>query len=122
MRAQQLRAFATFQPPSLVKLRPLQKGRLMVIDSRKLVGILSIACFMALSGSLGLAFAQESASRDISMEALVKDGYEIKAMQRGTERSNGFVVLLQRGTEVRSCLMRIERAQNRAPTRKTVCF
>jgi hypothetical protein len=58
----------------------------------------------------------------ITMEALARQGFEVKAVERGSERSNGFLVLMQRAGEIRTCLMRIERAQGQAPRQTSICF
>ncbi|MCA3630575.1 MAG: hypothetical protein IOC35_09670 [Methylobacterium sp.] len=58
----------------------------------------------------------------VSMEALTRQGFEIKAMERASDRANGFVVMLQRAGEVRTCLMRIERDQSQAPRATSLCF
>lgn len=56
------------------------------------------------------------------LEALVRQGFEVKAMQQYGAQAGQFVVMLQRSGEVRTCLMRIERPQGAAPARRTVCF
>lgn len=56
------------------------------------------------------------------MEMLTRQGFEVKAMQRASERTNGFVVLLQRAGEVRTCLLRIDREQGQQPRQTSVCF
>lgn len=58
----------------------------------------------------------------ITMEMLTRQGFEVKAMQRASERANGFVVLLQRAGDVRTCLMRIDRDQGQQPRQTSVCF
>ncbi|MBN8534815.1 MAG: hypothetical protein J0L51_12105 [Rhizobiales bacterium] len=58
----------------------------------------------------------------ITMEVLARQGFEVKAIERGSERSNGFLVLMQRAGEIRTCLMRIERAQGQAPRQTSICF
>jgi hypothetical protein len=58
----------------------------------------------------------------ISMEMLARQGFEVKAIERASERANGFLVLMQRAGEVRTCLMRVERAQGQAPRQTSLCF
>ncbi|MCA3612537.1 MAG: hypothetical protein IOC55_09010 [Methylobacterium sp.] len=58
----------------------------------------------------------------VNIEALTRQGFEIKAMERASDRANGFVVMLQRAGEVRTCLMRIERDQAQAPRASSLCF
>ncbi|MFM8751445.1 hypothetical protein [Rhabdaerophilum sp.] len=58
----------------------------------------------------------------VNIEALTRQGVEIKAMERASDRANGFVVMLQRAGEVRTCLMRLERDQGQAPRASSVCF
>ncbi len=58
----------------------------------------------------------------ITMEILGRQGFEVKAVTRASDRSPGFVVLMQRAGEVRTCLMRIERAANQAPRQSSICF
>jgi hypothetical protein len=58
----------------------------------------------------------------ITMEVLARQGFEVKAIERASERANGFLVLMQRAGEVRTCLMRIERAQGQAPRQTSLCF
>ena len=58
----------------------------------------------------------------ITLEMLAREGYEIKAIQSATTRGFGFVVMLQRGAEVRTCLMRIERGTEGRPSKQSVCF
>lgn len=57
-----------------------------------------------------------------TIDALGRQGFEIKAVTQASERAGGFVVLMQRAGEVRTCLMRIERAEGRAPRQVSVCF
>ncbi len=92
----------------------------MRLDSRIVILALWFSTLLALTSTY--AFAQDADNAKApSVEALVKDGYEIKAVERGNERAP-FLVLLQRGTEMKSCLMRIERGRGREPTRKSACF
>jgi hypothetical protein len=93
----------------------------MQFDSRFVVFALALSTALALGS--GFAFAQDKTNRAaaVSMDDLVKDGYEIKAMERGTERAP-FVVLLQRGAEMKSCILRISRENGRTPARESICF
>jgi hypothetical protein len=58
----------------------------------------------------------------VTLDVLVRQGFEIKAVERTSERSMDFVVLVQRSGELRTCLMRINRDQNRALRRDSLCF
>jgi hypothetical protein len=58
----------------------------------------------------------------LTMEVLGRQGFDVKAVTRASERTGGFLVLMQRAGEVRTCLMRIERAEGRVPRRASVCF
>ena len=58
----------------------------------------------------------------VTLEMLASDGYEVKAIQRATTRGFGFVVMMQRGASVRTCLMRISRGSDGRPARDSVCF
>ncbi len=93
----------------------------MRIDSRFVALALAVSTILAVGSSFARAQDKTNRATTVSMEALVKDGFEIKAMERGTERAP-FVVLLQRGTEMRSCILRISRNGNATPTRESVCF
>ncbi len=58
----------------------------------------------------------------LTIEVLAGQGFEVKAIERASERANGFVVLMQRAGAVRTCLMRIDRDQGRSPRQTSVCF
>ncbi|MCZ8374516.1 MAG: hypothetical protein O9342_03980 [Beijerinckiaceae bacterium] len=58
----------------------------------------------------------------VTLDVLVRQGFEIKAVERTSERSMDFVVLVQRSGELRTCLMRINRDQNRSLRRDSLCF
>ncbi len=58
----------------------------------------------------------------ITLDVLVRQGFEVKAIERTSERSMDFVVMVQRSGELRTCLMRITRDQNRALRRDSACF
>lgn len=58
----------------------------------------------------------------VTMEMLARQGFEVKAIERASERASGFLVLLQRAGEVRTCLMRIDRDQGRQPRQTSICF
>lgn len=64
----------------------------------------------------------QPAQPTITLEMLVKQGFEIKAVERGSERNAGFLVILQRSGDIRTCLMRITRDSNRTPRRESFCF
>lgn len=58
----------------------------------------------------------------VTVEMLVRQGFEVKAVERGSERNAGFLVILQRSGEIRTCLMQITRDANRNPRRESFCF
>lgn len=58
----------------------------------------------------------------VTLDLLVRQGFEIKAVERTSERSGDFVVMVQRSGELRTCLMRLSRDANRAFRRDSVCF
>lgn len=58
----------------------------------------------------------------VTMDMLVRQGFEVRGMERTSDRSADFVVILQRSGEVRTCLMRITRDANRQPKRDSLCF
>ena len=76
------------------------------------------------TGSTGALRAQATPpnANDMTLEMLARDGYEVKAIQRATTRGFGFVVMMQRGANVRTCLMRINRGPDGRPARESVCF
>jgi len=57
-----------------------------------------------------------------TLETLARDGYEIKAVQNASSRGLGFVVMMQRGAEVRTCLMQIAKSSDGRPSKQSVCF
>ena len=57
-----------------------------------------------------------------ALETLVKQGFEVKAMDRTSNTSADFVIMLQRSGEIRTCLMRLSRDSNRQLKRDSVCF
>jgi hypothetical protein len=57
-----------------------------------------------------------------TMEALVRQGFEIKSMERVSDRAANFMVLVQRGAEFRTCLLRVLQDANRNPRQESVCF
>jgi hypothetical protein len=92
----------------------------MRLDSRFLVLTLVFSTAMAFGSAF--AFAQAKTNRgSVSLEALVAEGYEIKGMERGQDQAP-FIVLLQRGTDVKSCILRIRRNPAAVPTRESICF
>lgn len=62
------------------------------------------------------------ASPSATVETLARDGYEIKAIQNAASRGLGYVVMMQRGPEVRTCLMRITKGADSRPAKQSVCF
>lgn len=58
----------------------------------------------------------------VEIEALVRQGFEVKAVERASERDSSYLMILQRSGEIRSCVLRITRDQNRNPKRESVCF
>ncbi len=58
----------------------------------------------------------------ISIDMLVRQGFEVKALERTSDKSTDFVVILQRSGEIRTCLMRINRDANRTLRRDSTCF
>lgn len=86
------------------------------------MGRLGIAGVVMVAGVV-LAEAQTTpAQPNVTLESLAREGYEIKAIHSATARGGGFVVMMQRSGEVRSCLMRIERNADGRPVRQSVCF
>lgn len=79
---------------------------------------------LALVWGPGVLCAQQTPpnANTTTLEMLAREGYEIKAIQSATTRGFGFVVMLQRGAEVRTCLMRIERGTEGRPSKQSVCF
>jgi len=82
------------------------------------------ALFVMLAGVAAEDVQQSVPSRPVAatIETLAREGYEIKAIHGATARGGGFVVMMQRSGEVRSCLMRIERNADGRPSRRSVCF
>lgn len=58
----------------------------------------------------------------VSLDMLVRQGFEVKGMERTSDKGTDFVVIVQRSGEVRTCLMRISRDANRQLKRDSVCF
>jgi hypothetical protein len=56
------------------------------------------------------------------LEDLVRQGFEVKAMENAGGGEGRFVVLLQRSGEVRTCLLRIDVPRGTTPVRRSVCF
>jgi hypothetical protein len=95
----------------------------MRIDPR-FIAVTIVACSVAAlaSGQVKAEEALPIAEGDVSIETLTKDGFEVKAIaQGGRQNGNGYVVMLQRGADIRTCLMRLTN-DRRAPRRQTVCF
>ncbi|WP_136657015.1 hypothetical protein [Nitratireductor sp. XY-223] len=57
-------------------------------------------CTAALTGAVPLAAAQSSGGADSTMQALLQDGYEIRAM---APNGSQYVVLLQKGKAAYAC-------------------
>lgn len=57
-----------------------------------------------------------------SMEILVRQGYEVRAMQQYGDQAGRFVVMLQRSGDVKTCLMAIASPPRGTPTQRTACF
>jgi hypothetical protein len=57
-----------------------------------------------------------------SMENLAKQGFEVKGLVRASERALDFMVIMQRGGEVRTCLLRVTREGAARPKQDSVCF
>lgn len=58
----------------------------------------------------------------VTLDVLVRQGFEIKAVERTSDRNPDFVVMLQRSGELRTCLMRIFRDGNQSMRRESACF
>jgi hypothetical protein len=58
----------------------------------------------------------------VSVEMLVKQGFEVKAVSKTSDKATDYLVILQRSGELRTCLMRLGRGTNRALKRDSVCF
>ena len=58
----------------------------------------------------------------ITLETLTRQGFEIKAMTRSSDRQAHFVVILQRAGDARTCLLRIQRDARGHPQRQSLCF
>ena len=56
-----------------------------------------------------------------AMEDLVRQGYEVKAMERYGQGDGRYVVLLQRSAELRTCLLSVASGPG-APTRRSACY
>jgi hypothetical protein len=57
-----------------------------------------------------------------TMENLAKQGFEVKGLVRASERALDFMVIMQRGGEVRTCLLRVTREGAARPKQESVCF
>jgi hypothetical protein len=58
----------------------------------------------------------------VSVDMLVKQGFEVKAVEKTSDKATDYLVMLQRSGELRTCLMRLGRDSNRALKRESVCF
>ncbi len=81
------------------------------LESRLVVLTLFFALLMAAFGGIAFAEAPKPATdrSGLTMESLAKDGFEIKALEQGRNNGSGYLVLMQRGGDIRSCILRIER-------------
>jgi hypothetical protein len=58
----------------------------------------------------------------VSVDLLVKQGFEVKAVSKTSDKATDYLVILQRSGELRTCLMRLGRDASRALKRDSVCF
>jgi hypothetical protein len=58
----------------------------------------------------------------ITIEMLASQGFEVKAVERSTSAGAGYLVVLQRSGEIRTCLLRLSFDANRNPRRDSFCF
>lgn len=65
---------------------------------------------------------QAPALPTVSIEMLVRQGFEVKAVERGSGTRASYLVILQRSGEIRTCLMQLSSDANRAPRRESYCF
>ncbi|WP_342362599.1 hypothetical protein [Terrarubrum flagellatum] len=62
------------------------------------------------------------AQRSVSIDDLARQGFDIKAIDRAGQNDARYVVMVQRGGEIRTCLMRIEVQRGQPPRRESACF
>lgn len=59
----------------------------------------------------------------VSADVLVKQGFEVKAVSKTSDKTTDYLLVLQRSGELRTCLMRLMRdATTKALKRESVCF
>lgn len=58
----------------------------------------------------------------VTIEMLASQGFEVKAVERSAGAGAGYLVLLQRAGEIRTCLMRLSFDASRNPGRDSFCF
>ncbi len=56
------------------------------------------------------------------VDLLVRQGFEVKAVSRTSDKATDYLLVLQRSGELRTCLLRLSRDANRALKRDSVCF
>ena len=74
-------------------------------------------------GQGGQQSLSPSPQASVTADALVKQGFEVKAVSKTSDKATDYLLVLQRSGELRTCLMRLSRdATSRALKRETVCF
>jgi hypothetical protein len=59
----------------------------------------------------------------VTADVLVKQGFEVKAVSKTSDKATDYLLVLQRSGELRTCLMRLSRDNaSRALKRESVCF
>lgn len=66
--------------------------------------------------------SQAPASRPVSLEDLARVGFDVKAIERAGQTEGRYVIMMQRGGELRTCLMRIQFQRGQQPQRQSACF
>jgi hypothetical protein len=93
----------------------------VVLSVRHLVFI--FALLSAICVSVGFSLAQESGQRGRpTIEDMAKDGFEVKGISAANGSRNGYVVMMQRGQDVRTCLLRFGREAQRAMNKQSICL
>jgi hypothetical protein len=92
----------------------------LVLSVRHLVFI--FALLSAVCVSVGLSLAQDRGERRPSIEDMARDGYEVKGISAANGSRNGYIVMMQRGQEVKTCLLRFGREGQRAMNKQSVCL
>jgi hypothetical protein len=62
------------------------------------------------------------APRVISIDDLARLGFDVKAIDRAGQAEGRYVVVMQRGGEVRTCLMTLDLQRGQPPRRQSACF